>query len=230
MPDYRTVFPKRATFLVVIHVENEAQALRNARIARDQGADGVFLIHHGGDVMALLLAYAAVRQAHPDWWIGLNFLGLSAWDAVDRAPADVSGLWTDDPGVREKAQDACLVARQVKARLDASPRSFLYFGSAAFKYQPPVSSPAVVAALTAPYVDVVTTSGDATGQPPSVAKVRAMKIGASPVPLAIASGITPENVSRFLGLADAFLVATGISASENELDPKRVRDLADALE
>ena len=44
-------------------------------------------------------------------------------------------------------------------------------------------------------------------------------------PLAIASGITPENVEVYLPFADSFLVATGISRSFTELDPSKVRML-----
>jgi len=40
--------------LPVAHVESENQALRNAKIARESGCDGVFLINHGISVRRLL--------------------------------------------------------------------------------------------------------------------------------------------------------------------------------
>ena len=52
-----------------------------------------------------------------------------------------------------------------------------------------------------------------------------MKQALGEFPLGIASGITPENVSEYLDIADCFLVATGISTSFTELDPVRVRAL-----
>jgi predicted TIM-barrel enzyme len=45
------------------------------------------------------------------------------------------------------------------------------------------------------------------------------------VPLAIASGTTPENVGGYLEIADCFLVATGISKSWLAFDEERVREL-----
>nr|NIN71503.1 hypothetical protein [Gemmatimonadota bacterium]NIO31186.1 hypothetical protein [Gemmatimonadota bacterium] len=48
-------------------------------------------------------------------------------------------------------------------------------------------------------------------------------------PLAIASGITPENVGDYLDVADCFLVATGISSSFTELDPVKVRSLIEQV-
>lgn len=52
-----------------------------------------------------------------------------------------------------------------------------------------------------------------------------MKAAVGDFPLAIASGITPENVGEYLPWCDCFLVATGISCSFEELDPERVRAL-----
>ena len=48
-------------------------------------------------------------------------------------------------------------------------------------------------------------------------------------PLAIASGITPENVADYLPFADCFLVATGISTRIEELDAHRTRALIQAV-
>ena len=67
-------------------------------------------------------------------------------------------------------------------------------------------------------MDVVTTSGPGTGWSASVEKIGAMKEALGDFPLAIASGVTPENVTDYLGIADCFLVATGISKSFEELD------------
>jgi len=56
-----------------------------------------------------------------------------------------------------------------------------------------------------------------------------MKAALGDAPLAVASGITPENVSRHLPFADCFLVATGISRSFIELDPSRARKLVERV-
>lgn len=53
-----------------------------------------------------------------------------------------------------------------------------------------------------------------------------MKSAIGAAPLAIASGITPENVGAYLGICDCFLVATGISQNVSELDGAKVKQLA----
>lgn len=231
MPDFWKVFPKGNVFLVVIHAVTKSQTLENIKIAHQEGADGVFLISHGAvSGLALLRFYRYVRTRYPSWWIGMNFLDHTASDALRMIPESASGLWVDDAGINEHAKDPCesakLLLEQRKQRVSWQG---LYFGGVAFKYQQQVNNVAHVAQLAVPYMDVITTSGDATGQPPTVEKIWAMRNTIGDHPLAVASGITPENVDNYLGAADAFLVATGISSSLTELDPARVRKLAQII-
>ena len=93
----------------------------------------------------------------------------------------------------------------------------------AFKYQRLIYDLRQAAVKATPYMDVVTTSGPGTGHAAAVAKIRLMKQALGDFPLAIASGVTPENVADYLPYADCFLVATGISRSFEELEPERVK-------
>jgi predicted TIM-barrel enzyme len=78
-------------------------------------------------------------------------------------------------------------------------------------------------------MDVVTTSGPGTGEAAHVDKIRVMKEALDDFPLAIASGITPQNVGDYLPFSDCYMVATGISSSFVELDPRLVRNLVDTV-
>jgi hypothetical protein len=62
MSIFRTIFPGKHTFLAVVHVESKPQTLRNAQIAKQGGADGVFLINHFGPYNDLLECYHVVRE------------------------------------------------------------------------------------------------------------------------------------------------------------------------
>ncbi len=228
--DFRASFQDHAkVFLAVVHVESEAQALRNVAIARSSGAHGVFLINHSINHFELYRIYRRVRRAHSTWWIGLNPLGLDPAAALAITPDDVSGLWFDRGGVDLKSDDPARVARELQRLRDASPWRGVHFGGVAFKYQPQGGDPAKEASLAAPYMDVVTTSGDATKRPPSIAKIASMRAAIGQKPLAIASGMTPENVNAFLDYVDCVLVATGVSFSHTEFDPERLRMLSDIV-
>ena len=233
MSKYRDVFPKRHTFLAVVHVQDAVQARRNTSVALAEGADGVFLINHSIRAVDLLRCYEEVRERNPDAWIGLNFLDLTRIPALHILDLTVSGLWVDNAGMDEDLPEPELPARDFYHKeLLQSQNTFrgLYFGGVAFKGQQPVQDPARMARLAAPYMHAVTTSGQATGLAPNVQKIRSMKSELHGYPLAVASGMTPENVDAFLPYVDCFLVATGVGRSFTELDPPKVRAFAKKME
>jgi predicted TIM-barrel enzyme len=93
-----------------------------------------------------------------------------------------------------------------------------------------VKDPAAAARAAVPFVDVITTSGSATGSAPSTEKVASMRGAIGGHPLAIASGVSPENVQEYLHLVDCILASSSISDSEAELSPKRLARLVRAIE
>ena len=225
---FRGVFPQRHVVLPVIHVESEGQALRNAETARSAEADGIFLINHMGPCEELLAIRRRLHAEFPGCWIGVNCLDLDPEEVFERLPDDVPGLWADDAGIDERTRDQPEAEAIARARRDSG-WGGLYFGGVAFKYQRPVEDLARAAAIAVGYMDVVTTSGPGTGVAAGRAKIVAMKEAVGDFPLAIASGITPENVADYLDVADCFLVATGISRSFTELEPNKVRRLIERV-
>lgn len=79
-------------------------------------------------------------------------------------------------------------------------------------------------------MDVVTTSGSATGVAAQIQKIKDMRASCGDKAMALASGVTPENAPLYAPLIDAFLVATGISKPGDfyNLDPNRLRALLQA--
>lgn len=214
---YRTPY-----VLCVIHVLTPHQATDNAEVARDAGADGVFLIDHAGGIDGLREAARAVRQAHPALWIGCNFLGeLPTVAARQCVELGLDGVWADD--IRD--DDPIEVRRELER---AGPRRPLYFAGVEFKYRTGTGDPARAAVLAAELVDVVTTSGPGTGQAADPRKLELMRSGAPDARLALASGVTPENIHAYIPTVDAVLVASGISSSFYDLDAGRVRELVAA--
>lgn len=229
---FRETFGRGRIFLAVIHVEEASQALRNVAVARDHGAHGAFLINHAVPAAVLESIYRQARAAHPDWWLGLNRLDLTPGRAFQTLPIDASGIWTDglslhlDIGMLTLAE---LMREARDKRLDEGWRG-LHFGGVAFKGQPRQGALREEARIGRRFTDVVTTSGPRTGEPPSHVKIRTIRDAIGPdAPLAVASGMTPENVGEYFHDVDAFLVATGISFTHAELDPVRVRALADLI-
>ncbi|MCB8943056.1 MAG: adenine phosphoribosyltransferase [Ardenticatenaceae bacterium] len=224
-----TPFTNPHIVLPVIHVVNTAQAKLNAQIAYEAGADGVFLINHedeGGErpltYRHLLDIHQELSQTIPGWWLGVNCLDLPPHETFAHLTPQVAGVWVDNAYIDER-QTAQTAAEQIAHSRQQSQWQGLYFGGVAFKYQREVADVARAAQTAVPYIDIITTSGTATGQAAHLHKIQQIRAAIGPHPLAIASGLTPENIAAYLPYANYFLVATGISRSFDSFDPARVR-------
>jgi hypothetical protein len=225
------VFGRPRVLLAVIHpAHGKAGALAAVKVASDHGADGVFLIDQGMSEREVLALVADVRGTHPELWIGLNLLGRTPSDALATALAacgTIGGIWSDNAGVDEREDTQPVASAFVAAR---GSWKGLYFGGVAFKYQREVAAADLPRAteLASHYMDVICTSGAGTGHAADPAKARTMRSGVSR-DVALASGITADNVAAYLPHVDAYLVGTGIERELGVLDPLAVRALADAI-
>lgn len=213
----------------VIHLADEGRrklVRYNVEVARATRCPGVMLIHMRGDDEATLAEAHWVRQTYPDLKVGVNLLATPADQALLASlRAELSATWSDSPGV--SSQGVSAMGHRISAVLRAKP-SHLFFGSVAFKYQPAEADPAAAAVQATRVGMLATTSGTATGSAPELGKLAAMRAALGPAPLAVASGITPENVLELGAPLTHLLVATGISRSFHELDPARLHALVAA--
>lgn len=226
---YRDHFPDRAVF-PVIHILSIGQIIDNLNIVADHDADGAFLIDHSGqspEILRQLILLIRKEGWFERLWIGTNFLGLSYHDAFEFAyKLNLGGVWADTI--------EALDPKAVSPRLDTTNfgREFpLTFGGIAFKYQPQHGDGTEEArrAVSIGLADILTTSGPATGKPASIDKLQLIRAAIGDHPLAVASGVTPENVAEQLPYVDAFLVATGISRDPYNFDPARLRSLVNTV-
>lgn len=199
----------------VVHHLDSATTLDQARCAFEAGADGIFLISHAGDDVALGTLALAIKVANPAKRIGLNFLRQGPLAAA-RVAADlgIDMIWGDQCGVSSAGLSSDGVALQ--SFVNTHP-SIEVFASIAFKYQPHYPNPGLAAsnALAAGFLPV--TSGFATGCAPAVDKIARIS-SATSARLGIASGMTPENVRHYAPFVSHILVSTGVSRDEHHLD------------
>ena len=230
------VFKRPRVFLPVIHTPTLQEALSSVEVAIEAGADGVILINQGMTVKAImgdLLPRLPLLAGYPGMWTGLNALSYTPEEAVGLAALyGIDGVWSDDAGVDHRTADERYAAGSTF--LETRNRhnwGGLYFGGTAFKTQTEVelADLAETARAAMGFVDVVTTSGRGTGVAAQLSKVRAIREAIGNHPMALASGVTPENVHQYLPYVDAYLVATGIGSDFGVLDPERTRALAEAI-
>lgn len=206
-------------YLVIHHITNEV-ALEQAKIASDNGADGVFLISHYGRDSLLPALAKEIKQLYPNMKVGINFLGngiLVAASQVEDYGLDM--VWGDVCGVSSKGltQEGEELSKWAKIKSNVE-----IFASVAFKYQPREFDPAQAAINAKQAGFIPTTSGSGTGSAPEVEKIKMMS-EASEGLLGIASGMSIENVKDYTPYLSHILVATGVSVDDHHFDEEKVK-------
>lgn len=219
--------------LPVIHVLDTPRTIENIEVLLKAGARGCFLINHDFGVEDFLPVIRDSRERFPELWIGLNFLGVTGRDAfsvlgqLQSEGVSIDAYWADDARIDERTSIQKEAAEIQRVR-EESEWSGLYFGGTAFKKQRPVAAADLgkSARIATDWMDVVTTSGIATGEEADDSKVEVFRNAVGDTPLALASGITPENAGRYAQV-DCFMVATGINPPGNfyDIDPERLARL-----
>lgn len=213
----------------VIHFESDAQAMRNAERVFDAGCEGVFLIHMDGENELLAPVALRIKSRWPHKLVGINYLGMDPAKAILANVANgIDMTWTDVQLTHSLAEP-WTQAKMIQTALVKCP-SHLIFAGVAFKHQRPEPQPELAARMADKFGFVSTTSGSATGVAAEVEKVARMRLALGDAPLAIASGITPENVHEYAPYLTHILVATGVSESFYEFDYEklyRLRSICD---
>ncbi len=213
----REKFGHDRVVLPVIHLTSPRQAAEEARLVFGEGADGVFLIHHGCNHRMTVEASVDVRDAlesdgYKSPWIGVNLLGAGPVEALDYLwdnDGCASGVWSDERAVGEWAE------RRARSKTDVAGMkiSATIFSGVAFKGQPQPADLARAAWVElALGVDVITTSGPRTGAPCDPRKIQSLREAVGPhYGVAVASGVNEKNVGEmFAAGADAILIASSL--------------------
>lgn len=230
-------FTRQKIVLPVIHLPYGIKGgMRSIDTAVAVGADGVFLINQGMDKETMMGPMLTTANGnYPDLWVGANVLGDSPPDVINKYKYRLNGVWSDNAGVDSLNFKTNIRAMNdtIKASTTDSGQMWkgVYFGGVAFKTQPHIPTNLFKRLVyMSHHIDVITTSGPATGVAPDLDRIKALRSAIGPDRhLAIASGITPENVSMYLPYVDTFLVASGIESEFGVLNRQKTRDLVDVV-
>ncbi|WP_170573513.1 BtpA/SgcQ family protein [Ruegeria atlantica] len=235
--DFHTEFGNAGpVVLPVIHVLDEAQAEKNVQVAIDCGCPGVFLINHDFEKEKLVPIIRSVRGKFPDYWIGVNFLAVTGKIAfpilgdLQREGVRVDSYWADDACIDERrGENDQVEASEIDLIRQQSGWNGLYIGGTCFKKQREVdpSQYGYSARLACNHMDVVLTSGVATGHAADLGKIETFRKNCGETALGIASGVTPENANDYSDDVDLFMVATGINHEGDfyNINPARLQQL-----
>ncbi|MEJ6710464.1 MAG: BtpA/SgcQ family protein [Amylibacter sp.] len=218
--------------LPVIHVLDSVRTRKNVEVLLEVGAQGCFLINHDFEPEKFLPIIRDTRAAFPSLWMAVNFLAVTGKEAfpilgqLQSEGCQVDAYWADDACIDEDGTNA--EAKEIADARASSGWDGLYFGGTAFKKQREVdeSRYSDVAREACPFMEVITTSGVATGQEADLGKIEIFRAAIGDRPMALASGISPKNARNYSDV-DCFMVATGINEPGNfyDIDPTRLAEL-----
>ena len=219
--------------LPVIHVINHDQTASNIDKLIDADISGCFLINHDFDVDRFLPIIRSIRTRYPNFWIGLNFLAVTGLEAfpvlatLSKQGCRIDAYWADDARIDERKEHQT-EANEIQNIRQKTGWNGLYFGGTAFKKQREVHPTDFKksAQIAGRFMDVVTTSGIATGNAAEISKISTFRSALPDTPIALASGITPENALNY-AMVDCFMVATEINIADDfyNIDPTRLKSL-----
>jgi hypothetical protein len=125
---------------------------------------GVFILSNNIDYLAS--TYSAAKAAYPSIWMGINLLGdgsmFKLFELIERVRPD--GVWTDKSYLYNQAPLG--IPELVLNQFERLNWQGLYFGGVMFKYQrdsDELLDPALLN-IAHQYMDVLTTTGPATGE------------------------------------------------------------------
>jgi uncharacterized protein len=205
----------KAEIIPVIHMINLEQVFANVETCVKNGIKKVFLINHVVSAQDVLSAAKDVKSEYPELWVGVNLLGVPTSNAICLPDKVVDGLWCDGTLTIE----------------DITNRRFtgMLFGGLAFKYQRQPSDLEEACKNATLTTDVATTSGPGTGKAATITKIETIRGYLGSHPMAIASGVSADNIENYMHLVDYLLVASSITDKDEMIIEGKLVELMNKL-
>lgn len=217
-------------FLVALHVKDYYQAIREAaKMLTPNGAHGVILVNNGLKISSKKSEYPSLfdtamelkSKVGDKYLVGINPLDLRTakeaieilYETVDQYGIWPDVLWTDTHPIVEKSSRVYIPESIL---FDIKGMETAYYGSISFKGQPEPHDLETVALLGSRNFHTVVTSGPGTGQPADVEKIKKMSEIVGSDKLALASGVTTENLYQYFEYVNTFIVGTSLQQSADD--------------
>lgn len=196
----------------VIHMLNEEQVFANVDTCVANGVNQVFIINHAVSTAELMDCAFKVRDRFTVW-VGVNRLGSSI-DSSIQIDWKLDGIWIDETLTKEHISNCY---------------DGMIFSGLAFKYQPQPTDLKEACELIKKTSNVAVTSGEGTGKPADLEKIQRIREYLGEFPMAIASGVSAQNVNNYKDLANYLLVASSITDHNEMIISDKLKELQDEV-
>ena len=196
----------------VIHLVNFDQVITNIETCIKLGVNNVFIINHLTEWDDLMITARKVKMRYPNLWVGLNFLDIEP-KAILTYDLPYDALWIDKTLSLDDIK-----TKEFKGEI---------FSGLNFKYQKQFYGLFLDDAvqLVKQTSTTACTSGAGTGISASTKKIEELKALLGDFPLALASGVSSENIEMYLPFVDTFLVASSITDKHEFIQEDLLKEL-----
>lgn len=219
-------------FIPVIHITDDLNDLEtNLKIIQDNNIKDIMLISHGYlNYLELIELGTKLKSEYNNLNIGYNFLDLNSINVFNyllKNKIKVDYIWIDNSYVGLNNNYALKIKEQWLEYKEFN-SNVKYFGGVAFKYLPQPKYIEKAIEESKKMMDIITTTGNGTGIEISKEKINLFdKIINKESPLAIASGVSIENIDYLFHYVNYFLVSSSISKSDSLFDDIKFKEFND---
>ena len=206
--------------LPVLSCHNAAQFMKNIEVLFSHSAvDGVWIESANCTSDVLQEVITEFRKVYPGRWIGINLIGetfVAVMEFLKDSTPD--GIWMDRSYLTDA--DYQTLPNLILDFFQRSGWQGLYFGGVLFKYvNTHFADEEKLCQNAREYMDVLTTSGAGTGiaiDNNKLVKIK-LSVGTKQV-VAVASGITAENIATIKNHCDIYMLRTAIVDKNDYVD------------
>lgn len=170
-----------------------------------------------------------VKATLPTFWVGVNLLGVNLFSVLDFLTKHrIDGLWLDKSYVTEDKEQT--VPNIIVDQLARRNWNGLYFGGVLFKYIPEKGDPVKVLRNAIPYMDVLCTTGIATGVSITREKLNMVtSVLTGDIPIAIASGISSKSVNILKDKIQVYMFRDACANKDEDIVPELFEQVIQAI-
>lgn len=236
--NFLKLFSAPKPIMAMLHLKSDAEknALERTKAELDiylsEGVDAVIVEDYFGDYDDMVDALEYIQTLRCDMVFGVNCLNFDALGFELARNYHAQFIQLDSVVGHVKPRDE----RSLQVFLDHERSRYdgAVLGGVRFKYQPMLSEHSLAEDLTCAKerCDAVAVTQDATGQETSLEKISEFRQHLGAFPLIVAAGVTPENLTQSLKIADGAVVGSYFKHNyqdAGEVDREHVHTLMQAV-
>jgi Predicted TIM-barrel enzyme len=235
---FNQLFKRGKAVMGMIHLKGEgredvlARAAREVHLLLDNGVDAVIIENYFGSPEDVAGVLERLQDELPDALYGVNVLDDDALGFRYAREYRAKFIQLDSvAGHLAPGEDALFGKNIAKWRAETDA---LVLGGVRFKYQPYNSGRSLEEdlAIGMRRCDAIVVTGDGTGEPTPMEKIREFRRIIGDFPLIVGAGITPDTCGEQLAMADGAIVGSYFKdthVDNGDVDPGHVKDFMRAV-